>query len=134
MSFAAVRGAVSAALAALVILVFLVALVFAALGDAGPDWADGGRKATVVIALLIVGALAAAAGGAIGAWQAALGGAHSARDAVIAGAAGPALGGLLVTILQARGSAGGIAVALLELLVFAAAGLAGAAMIGRRLE
>lgn len=134
MTFAAVRGAVSAAVAAIAVLLLLLAITFAALGDAGSGWDDGGRKATVVIALLIVGCLAAGVGGAVGTWQAAIGGADSVRAAVLSGAAGPALGTLLVTVLQAHATAGGLVLAVIELLLFAVAALGGAVLIGRRLE
>jgi hypothetical protein len=131
---ATVRGVVSALAGAFVVLLVLLGLLFVVLGDAGAGWDDPANRATRTVALLAVGALAAAVGAGIGAWQAALGGAQSARDAVLAGAAGPAAVALLGGIALATPSIGGAFGAATEALVVGGAAVAGAVLIGRRLE
>ena len=131
---AAARGVLSALACALFALVALLALLFVVLGDAGPDWDDPASKVTRTVALLAIGAVAAGVGAAIGAWQAALGGAQTARAAVLAGAAGPAAVAVLGGVVLATPTPAGVFGALLETLVVAGGAVAGAAVIGRRLE
>jgi hypothetical protein len=131
---AAARGVVSALVSAFVALLALLFVVYVALGTAGPDWDASASSAARTVALLAVGALAAALGAAIGAWQAALGGAQSASAAVLAGAAGPTAVALIGGIALARPSVAGIFGATIEALVVTGGAFAGAALIGRRLE
>ena len=131
---AALRGVVSALACAFAVLVLLLGLLFVVLGNAGPDWHDAANEVTRTVALLAIGALAAGLGGGIGAWQAALGGAPSARAATLTGAAGPAMVALVGGIALAAPTPAGVFGALVEALVVGGGALAGAALIGRRLE
>jgi hypothetical protein len=134
MAVATLRGVLSSLVCALVSLVLLLGLLFVVLGTAGPDWNDAASSATRTVALLAIGALAAGLGAAIGAWQAALGGAQSARAAVLAGAAGPTAVAVLGGVALATPSAAGVFGATIEALVVGGGALAGAVLIGRRLE
>jgi hypothetical protein len=131
---ATARGVLSALTSGFVALVALLGLLFVALGNAGPDWSGGAGGGARTVALLAIGALAAALGAAIGAWQAALGGVQTAGAAVIAGAAGPTAVAVLGGIALATPSVAGIFGAVIEALVVTGGALAGAALIGRRLE
>jgi hypothetical protein len=131
---ATVRGVLSALACGFVALVLLLGALFVVLGNAGPDWNGAAGGAARTVALLSVGALAAALGAAIGAWQAALGGVESAGAAVIAGAAGPAAVAVVGGIALATPSVAGVFGAVVEALVVSGGAFAGAALIGRRLE
>src|SRR6187200_2077268 len=114
---ATVRGVLSALVCGFVALMALLGLLFVALGNAGPDWNAAAGGATRTVALLAIGAIAAALGAAIGAWQAALGGVQSAGAAVISGAAGPTAVAVIGGIALATPSGAGIFGAAIEALV-----------------
>jgi len=107
-------------------LVFVVALS----GDPGPGWAD--RHTLTGVLTTALWCVAAAAAGAVGAWQAAEGGAPDHAAARLAGALGPVALVVVVTISALGGDSPGVVA--VEGVVEAAAAVAGAAALARRLE
>jgi hypothetical protein len=115
------RGTLAGAGAYLVALVVLVGLLAAAAG--GPDTSVGVLSAAVVVA----GALAAVLGGATGTWRALRCRALEPREALAAGASGPVAVGLVLAL--ASGPRPGALAQALGLLVGGA--LAGSALLVR---
>ena len=116
------------------ILGVLVALFFitAVIGDAGQGWAERGTLTAVLFTALW--SLAAAAAGAIGAWQAAESGAPSTAAARFAGALGPVALIVLVSVAALGGDGASAGAVVVEGVVEAAAAVAGADALARRLE
>ena len=112
----------------------LVALFFitAVIGDAGQGWAERGTLTAVLFSAL--GSVAAAAAGAIGAWQAAESGAPSTAAARFVGALGPVVLIVLVSVASLGGDGASAGAVVLEGVVEAAAAVAGADALARRLE
>ena len=127
-----VRG--TGAGAGAMILGVLVALFFvtAVIGDAGQGWAERGALTAVLFTALW--SVAAAAAGAIGAWQAAESGAPSTAAARFVGALGPVVLIALVSIAALGGDGASAGAVVLEGVVEAAAAVAGADALARRLE
>jgi hypothetical protein len=116
------------------ILGVLVALFFvtAFIGDAGQGWAEQGTLTAVLFTALWC--VAAAAAGAIGAWQAAESGAPHSAAARFAGALGPVVLVVLVTAAGLGGDGASSVAVVAEGVVEAAAAVAGADALARRLE
>jgi len=116
------------------ILGVLVALfwITAVIGDAGQGWAERGTLTALLFTALW--SLAAAAAGAIGAWQAADGGAPSTAAARFAGALGPVALIVLVSVAALGGDGASVGAVVVEGAVEAAAAVAGADALARRLE
>jgi hypothetical protein len=112
----------------------LVALFFvtAFIGDAGQGWAEQGTLTAVLFTGLW--SVAAAAAGAVGAWQAAEGGAPHSAAARFAGALGPVVLIVIVSVAALGGDGASSVGIVAEGVVEAAAAVAGADALARRLE
>jgi hypothetical protein len=126
------RGTAAGAAAMIAAVVFAMAIFGAVVGDAGPQWVDRQTLAGVVFTALWC--VAAGAAGMAGAWQAAEGGAPDPAAARLAGALGPVVLIVLVSAAALGGDGPSPAVVAIEALLEAAAAIAGATALARRLE
>ena len=112
----------------------LVALFFitAFIGDAGQGWAERGTLTAVLFTGLWC--VAAAAAGAIGAWQAAESGAPHSAAARFAGALGPVVLIVFISVAGLGGDGASSVAVVAEGIIEAAAAVAGADALARRLE
>ena len=116
------------------VLFVLVAMVFitAVIDDAGQGWAEQGTLTAVLFTALW--SVAAATAGAIGAWQAAERGAPHSAAARFAGALGPVVLVVLVSAAALGGDGASSVAVVAEGVLEAAAAVAGADALARRLE
>ena len=121
-------GAGAMVLAVVVAMVFITAVI----GDAGQGWAEQHTLTAVLFTALW--SVAAATAGAIGAWQAAESGAPHVAAARFAGALGPVVLVVLVSAAALGGDGASSAAVVAEGVVEAAAAVAGADALARRLE
>ena len=121
-------GAGAMVLGVLVALFFITAFI----GDAGQGWAERGTLTAVLFTGLWC--VAAAAAGAIGAWQAAESGAPHSAAARFAGALGPVVLVVLISAAALGGDGASSVAVVAEGVLEAAAAVAGADALARRLE
>jgi hypothetical protein len=127
-----VRGVAAGAGAMLVGVVVALVFVLALAGDPGPSWAE--RHTVTGVLLTALWCVAAAGAGAVGAWQAAEGGAPDHGAARLAGALGPVVLIVIASIGALGGDGASPVVVAVEGVVEAAASVAGATVLARRLE